>query len=133
LCQIAYKKIWGVAYTPIANENSKKYRSRLRIELLNAYGNKCACCGETERAFLSLDHVYGGGLKHKRKYKEETGHVLTKDALCRLLKINNYPDSFQILCHNCNQAKGFHGECPHVTKKKEILSLLTLCCYHGAS
>ena len=26
---------------------------------------------------------------------------------------NNFPKGFQILCHNCNVAKGLYGECPH--------------------
>lgn len=26
---------------------------------------------------------------------------------------NNYPKGFQVLCHNCNLAKGFYGKCPH--------------------
>ena len=26
---------------------------------------------------------------------------------------NNFPKGFQVLCHNCNLAKGFYGKCPH--------------------
>ena len=26
---------------------------------------------------------------------------------------NNFPEGFKILCHNCNNAKGFYGKCPH--------------------
>lgn len=29
------------------------------------------------------------------------------------LKKNNYPPGFQILCYNCNCAKGHFGYCPH--------------------
>jgi hypothetical protein len=32
---------------------------------------------------------------------------------------NNFPEGFQILCHNCNFAKGFprnNGKCPHENK-----------------
>lgn len=26
---------------------------------------------------------------------------------------NKYPKGFRVLCHNCNQAIGSYGECPH--------------------
>lgn len=26
---------------------------------------------------------------------------------------NDFPDVFQVLCHNCNQAIGYYGSCPH--------------------
>jgi len=35
---------------------------------------------------------------------------------------NNYPDGFQILCHNCNVAKGLIGNnntCTHETMHQE--------------
>jgi hypothetical protein len=33
-----------------------------------------------------------------------------------------YPkDNFQLLCMNCNFAKGHRGECPHQTAKRETL------------
>ena len=34
----------------------------------------------------------------------------------RYLKIRGFPPGYQVLCHNCNQAKGFYGKCPHQTK-----------------
>ena len=34
-------------------------------------------------------------------------------TLHKWIKDNNFPDGFQILCHNCNQAKGYYGICPH--------------------
>ena len=24
-----------------------------------------------------------------------------------------FPEGFRVLCHNCNQAIGYYGECPH--------------------
>ncbi len=29
------------------------------------------------------------------------------------LKKQGYPPGFQVLCHNCNLAKGYYGACPH--------------------
>ena len=35
------------------------------------------------------------------------------EVLGQWIKKNNFPKGFQILCHNCNVAKGIYGECPH--------------------
>jgi hypothetical protein len=39
----------------------------------------------------------------------------------RWLITNNFPDDFQILCHNCNYAKS-HGGCPH--KRSALLAMI---------
>ena len=38
--------------------------------------------------------------------------------LNKWIMANNYPNGFQILCHNCNFAKGHSkdGKCPHEMK-----------------
>lgn len=38
-----------------------RWKVKIRSEMIAAYGGCCACCGETEPAFLSLDHIGGGG------------------------------------------------------------------------
>jgi len=35
------------------------------------------------------------------------------NQLYRWLQKNNYPDWFQVLCHNCNSAKGEFEICTH--------------------
>jgi len=59
---------------------------------------------------LGIDHINGGGGKHR---KELTIQGIT---IYIFLKRNNYPKEYQVLCHNCNLAKGFYGECPHTIK-----------------
>ena len=94
---------------------AKRARLKLRNEVLNAYSSgkpKCACCGEKIWEFLALDHVNNDGyLERNNKYKKggPTGFY-------HQLKKLNYPDKYryQILCHNCNCAKGFYGKCPHI-------------------
>lgn len=39
--------------------------------------------------------------------------VLDHYDLYAWLHANKYPDGFQVLCHNCNMAKGFYSRCPH--------------------
>lgn len=72
----------------------------------------CACCGETHYEFLSLDHIDGGGTEHRRQVGSQN--------LYSWLIQHDFPDGIQVLCHNCNQAKGFYGKCPH-EKQKEII------------
>lgn len=80
----------------------KKYLLN-REKVFNHYGYKCICCGERESIFLSIDHVNGKGTMHRK----QTGNILYV-----WLRLNNYPEGFQVLCHNCNWAKA-HGDCPH--------------------
>ena len=72
---------------------------RLKNDVLINYGNKCACCGETERDFLTLDHIENDGKLHRK--------ILPKGglALYYWARQNNYPLRLQILCFNCNWSK----------------------------
>lgn len=84
----------------------RQYYFNLRNELFEAYGNKCACCGEIRREFFAVDHILGGGTAEKRK--------LGTRPLYRKIKAEGFPkDKYQILCHNCNMSLGFYGYCPH--------------------
>jgi predicted restriction endonuclease len=87
---------------------AKRCREKLRTEVLAHYGHRCACCGETENRFLSIDHINNDGAEHRRQSKLQAGN-----PMYRWLKKNNFPQDFQLLCHNCNMAKGFYGQCPH--------------------
>jgi hypothetical protein len=81
---------------------------KARTDVLDAYGGKCKCCGETTPEFLGIDHIHGDGA-HDRKVLGMSGVTLY-----RKLRREGYPtDRFQLLCHNCNQAKGYYGQCPH--------------------
>jgi hypothetical protein len=85
----------------------KEYNRKVRQEVLDHYGNKCTCCGESLYEFLAFDHIEGGGSKTRR----ETGIYGSKFTLW--LRKNNFPEGFRILCHNCNVALGLYGYCPH--------------------
>ena len=85
------------------NLESKK---RTRREVIETYGGRCVCCGETTYEFLCIDHVNGGG-NRERKRLGMGGWIYYK------IKREKYPTSYQILCHNCNFAKSAYGKCPH--------------------
>lgn len=89
----------------------KKFRAKRRAAVLSAYGSKCACCGETTPEFLAVDHVLGGGRKHKRSLHNHLYEWLVKSG---------FPAGFRLLCHNCNQARGAYGYCPHERASCEL-------------
>tara|TARA_B100000470_G_C19765116_1_gene380266 strand:- start:687 stop:1352 length:666 start_codon:yes stop_codon:yes gene_type:complete len=109
-------------------KHSKQNKILLRTKKLmvyNHYSNwniQCCCCGEKEIEFLSIDHKFNNGAEHRKK-------VCTSNILNWIIK-NNYPPLFQIMCMNCNFAKGKKGNngiCPH--KKKENLNYLIIINY----
>lgn len=77
-----------------------------RKKVLEAYGNKCQCCGITDKNCLQIDHIKGGGCAHRKSLSINFNKWLIK---------NNFPEGYQILCANCNSAKGRFGICPHNT------------------
>lgn len=84
------------------------WRRQYRQAVLDAYGGECACCGETTYEFLAIDHVNNDGKLHEQRNGVRAGF-----ALIRWLKKHNFPQGFQVLCHNCNCAKAWYGICPH--------------------
>jgi hypothetical protein len=95
----------------------RKWYNNTRNRILIHYGGnppQCACCGETTTEFLCIDHIAGGGRKHKKEVGGMSGFY-------NWMLSNKFPEGFQILCHNCNMAKGFYGSCPH--KRKGIKKL----------
>lgn len=92
-------------------EIQKKSRIKLKIETMTRLCDgtpKCSCCGESILEFLTIDHINGGGGKHRSELKRGSGDIY------RWLKSNNYPEGFQVLCFNCNSSKHYgNGVCAH--------------------
>jgi hypothetical protein len=95
-------------------EKAKRAKARklryqkLRLSILEHYSNdkiKCKCCGENIIEFMCLDHIEGNGNLHRKQ--------VGKNGVLKWIVKNNYPSGFQVLCHNCNMAKGSSGKCPH--------------------
>lgn len=83
-------------------------RQKQRLLVLQHYSNgtmECNCCKENTYEFLSIDHINGGGTQHRKS--------LLNAPIVRYLIANNFPKGYQVLCHNCNYAKHFYGQCPH--------------------
>ena len=107
LHKAAYNKEWSQRPDKILRK--AELHRNLRIKAYAGYGGECACCGETEFEFLCIDHVNGGGAEDRKKHS-------TWQIARRVIELD-FPDDYQVLCHNCNLAKGFFGECPHQRKR----------------
>lgn len=83
-----------------------------KLMVFEYYGNTCKCCGESNHEFLTIDHINGGGIKHRKEIGNSKNSTSSTAFYTWLIK-NNYPKEFQILCFNCNCAKSNHECCPH--------------------
>lgn len=103
-------KWYCIACATKAHTLGKPYALDVRIKLREAalmhYGPICNCCGETEKTFLCFDHINDDGATIRRKDRRAYN-------MPRWLKAHNYPDTIQVLCHNCNYAKTIVSVCPH--------------------
>jgi hypothetical protein len=98
---------WAENNRDRARQHSRKTDAKLRADVLGAYGGRCECCGEQEKCFLTLDHINGGGTKHR---KAVHGKVYAQ------LRREGYPSGYRVLCWNCNWAHRLTGSCPHKSK-----------------
>lgn len=93
-----------------------RYKRELKRATFEAYGGcRCACCGETEFLFLTLDHIENDGMAERLRLfgsKYRGGHEFYIS-----LKKRGYPPGYQVLCMNCNFGKRMNqGICPHTKK-----------------
>jgi hypothetical protein len=104
---------------------SRERHFKDKVAAFEAYGGPvCKCCGETELEFLSIDHINGDGAAHRKemaKNSNSSPHAYCGYHLHTWLRLNNYPPGFQVLCMNCNFAKGHFGECPHQRQRLQVV------------
>jgi hypothetical protein len=101
------------------NKEQVVQRCKIRYDkqkniVFDHYGRKCSCpgCNEDHFEFLTIDHINGGGHKHRKTLTINFYHWLIK---------NNFPLEYRTLCMNCNFSLGRLGYCPHgIEKKKEV-------------
>lgn len=91
----------------------KQYVDSLRLQVLTKYGHTCSCCRESRREFLAIEHVNGGGNLHRKQLQSQ--RAVYKAVLDADTSLNE----FTLLCHNCNQARGYYGYCPHEKERAE--------------
>ena len=108
--------------------NQKKNRDKPeskenRLKVLQYYSKRlsksnipcCNCCGlNSHIEFLTVDHIAGRQEMDSEPELKKLKYIskLSGTALVIWIIKNNFPKGFQILCHNCNQTKGYYGQCP---------------------
>lgn len=109
LCEKQRAQRKYIARKEIMREQRRVYDLSVKIKIIEAYGGKCVCCGEKAMEFLTIDHINNDGAEDRKNNGKKSG-----GKLYRWLIRNNFPkDNYQLLCYNCNCAKGFFGYCPH--------------------
>tara|TARA_R110000737_G_scaffold315924_1_gene326051 strand:- start:29 stop:586 length:558 start_codon:yes stop_codon:yes gene_type:complete len=124
---IEYRKNYDIVHKPQQLKRQKDYKTRLRMSALIHYSKSisntdiptCACCKENSIIdFLCIDHIKGKKEMENDNELVRLGYssIWLTHKLMLWLKNNNYPSGFQVLCHNCNFAKGMiknNYTCPH--------------------
>jgi len=108
--EAAYMRGWRARNSAKVAQYGKDYRKRVRSQIIEMYGGKCACCGKTEPLFLTIDHINGGGKVHRQQFRGIQSFYFS-------LKREGFSNDYRLLCWNCNSGRYFNGgSCPHQDK-----------------
>ena len=70
---------WEAENADQRRANARAYYFRLQYQCVMAYGGyRCACCGECEPLFLTLDHIENNGSQHRKEIGTLGGAKLYK-------------------------------------------------------
>lgn len=89
-----------------ANDAQRLRATRIRQLVMQHYGGKCSCCGETEDGVLTIDHIGGWGAKHRKT-------VWPGAFFYSWIIKNAFPVTLRLLCMNCNWYTRTGKRCYH--------------------
>jgi len=117
----AYMREYRKKYVESHRKSSRLYAKRcaikLRMEIISHYGGHCACCGEDQIDFLTIDHINNDGAKARREGIYKTG-----SRFYIWIKKSGFPEDLQVLCRNCNWSKFSNGgHCVHETMTMKLM------------
>lgn len=96
----------------VRSQSNASYH-KVRFEVLSHYSPDLCCvkCGFNGHiSALSIDHINGDGADHRRQ--------LGGSNMYRWIKNNDFPNTFQVLCMNCQFIKAYENkERPGAPKK----------------
>lgn len=105
-------KKWVLDNPRRVKECRVQWRAALKKKIYDHYGRVCKCCGESNVGFLTIDHVNNDGNKERKRVRGKMQQGGDR-ILLRIIRMN-FPDTYQILCMNCNWGKAQNnGICPH--------------------
>lgn len=107
-----YFKNYYKEHPDLYKKSRKKYYEKIKQIVFNHYGSVCVCCGEREQKFLTIDHKNNDGANFRNK------KGIKGNSIFFWIIRNNFPNSLQILCWNCNYGKYLgDGICPHQERR----------------
>ncbi|MET0604183.1 MAG: hypothetical protein ABW167_19520 [Baekduia sp.] len=110
--KLAYQRQWRADNPEKVTDYNAAYQQRQKRKLMDALGGVCACCGERELAFLTLDHI--GGNVPSEHFKADGKSRLSAKHLFKLIEAKGFPrNRYRVLCFNCNVATAHGRTCPH--------------------
>lgn len=122
-CESAHFKVHYQKHASAMRERGKAYYRthylKYRDLIFQVLGNVCACCGEDEPLFLTVDHINGDG-KHQ---KTKTGQRWGGWSVWRTIRAEAEPKKrFRILCFNCNCGRERSADkvCPHQSQERKL-------------
>lgn len=90
------------------HKQKREYYVSKYTEIFRLLGEVCVRCGEDDKRVLHIDHIHGGGGKH-RKRQNYSWWRYCADVLS---SIKQNKKEYQLLCANCNRIesveKGYH-------------------------
>ena len=115
-CKVCFRNYYRVYHAPRKRPDKKRQQLAIRMQMIHQYGGSCRCCGEERIEFLTIDHIHGGGNKHRKEIRR------TGWRFYFWLRSQGWPkDNFQLLCMNCNMAKHHFSGCPHERERQQKL------------
>lgn len=114
-CRNAKNAVWAAANPALRAAAASQRRLRaLRIYSATPEPS-CACCGEGTLAFLTFEHIDGGGRQHRK----ETGG----GGFISWLLAERRP-GIEVLCMNCNHGRRVNGGiCPHDELVRQLIGV----------
>lgn len=88
---------------------------KLRELIFSHYGKECSACMESDLSVLAIDHINNDGAAHRKKLfgwvvgNKKNARPPSGHWLYNWIKQNGFPNTFQVLCMNCNTAKHKNG------------------------
>lgn len=99
--RIEYAKEWYKRNIKRNRFIRKEANKKVRLAIIEYMGGKCVLCNFNDWRALQIDHINGNG----NEDRISMGH--TNWSIFKRIKEN--PESYQLLCANCNWIKRYEG------------------------
>lgn len=100
---------------PERTQQKNTLRALVKFKVLSHYGGgiaKCVKCGFDDIRALTIDHINGGGSKHRK--------IMKHAPIYPWLVSHGYPEGYQTLCANCNLIKRITSTMINIEKKELV-------------